>query len=414
MLAVVGKTGRRRATVFFVGAHLKRKYLSLIISIILTTSVAFLVACSEVRERSYTIEIVDGVPHVHNIAPQSKDRRIFTLEYVQSIGGLNEADENFQFSNAIDAAIDEQDNIYILDSGNYRVQVFDSAGVYQRTIGRKGQGPGDLQNGFSLDLAGNGDVVVLDRIKRSLERFDSLGRFIKSVRLSRDYSYFRLTEPESFCAPLVEVVFPKYVGLMISPGFGRKPSEGLLCAASIDLTDGTTREFCPGIPEDADHTFGSQINASVLEVDSSRQIYVAFKYQNRIDKFAPDGRLQLTIKRPLGFPIVYKPVERLWMSGSIGRKFQEFGGTLVSERLGIDGGGRIWVVTYTDQPLKDDKLSRIKPGGKVFDVFTPDGILLTRVPFPDARLVFLRMRGDRLLFTDEDYLTILQYRIRES
>ncbi len=414
MLAVVGKTGRQFATVFFVGAHLKRKYLSLIISIILTTSVAFPVACSEVRERSYTIEIVDGVSHVHNIAPQSKDWGIFTLEYVQSFGGLNEADENFQFSNAIDAAIDEQDNIYILDSGNYRVQVFDSAGVYQRTIGRKGQGPGELQNGFSLDIAGNGDVVILDRVKRSLERFDSHGRFIKRVRLSQDYSFFRLTGPESFCAPLVESVFPKYVGLMISPGFGRKPSEGLLCAAAVDLADGTTRGFCPGIPEDADLTFGSQINASALEVDSARQIYVAFKYQNRIDKYAPDGRLRLTIERPLGFPVVYEPVERLWMSGSVGRKFREFGGTLVSERLGIDGGVRIWVVTYTDQPLKDDKLNQIKPGSKVFDVFTPDGILLTRVPFPDARLVFLRMHGNRLLFTDEDYLTIHQYRIRES
>ena len=385
-----------------------------IVSWIVSAAVVFLIACTEVRENSYAVEVVDGVPHIHNIFPKWEDRRAIALDFVQSIGGLDEADENRRFFNAIDAAMDGQGNIYVLDSGNFRVQVFDSAGVYKRTIGRQGQGPGELQNGFSLDIAGNGDVYVLDRVKRSVERFDSQGMFISSARLPRDYSYLRLAGPESFYAPLIDVVFPRYVGLMIRASSGRRAADGLNCVASVSLAGETTKEFGPGLPEEDGLTFGSQINANVFEVDPDGDLYIAFKHQNRIDKYSPDGRLLLTIDRPTNFPIEYKPVERRWKSGDIGQKFLEFGGTVVSERLGIDGRGRIWVVTYTDQPVKDENLNFIRRGGKVFEVFAPDGILLTRVPYPDAPLVFVRLRHDRLLFTDDDYLIVYQYRIAES
>jgi beta-lactamase regulating signal transducer with metallopeptidase domain len=384
-----------------------------IISWIAASAVAFLIACTEVGEKSYRTEVVDGVSRVHNVFPQSKDRRVLALDFVQSLGGLDEADENRRFFNAIDAAMDDRGNIYVLDSGNFRVQVFDSTGVYKRAIGRKGQGPGELQNGFSLDIAGNGDVVVLDRVKRSVERFDSRGSFIASARLSRDYSYIRMAGQASFYAPLIDVVFPRYVGLMIRASSGRKADEGLNCVAAVSLAGETTREFCPGISEQEGLTSGSQVNANVFEVDPSGNLYIVFKHQNRIDKYSPEGRRLLTIDRPLNFPIEYKPVERLWRSGSVARKFPEFGGTAVSERLGIDGRGRIWVVTYTDQPVRDEKLDIIRPGGKVFEVFTPDGILLTRVPYPDARLVFMRLRRDRLLFTDDEYMIVHEYRIAE-
>ena len=385
-----------------------------IVSWIISAAVVILIACTEVREKNYTVEIVDGIPHIHNIFPKWEDRRALALDFVQSIGGLDEADENRGFFNVLDAAMDGQGGIYVLDSGNFRVQIFDSAGVYKRTIGRKGQGPGELQNGFSLDIGGNGDVVVLDRVKRSVERFDSRGTFIASARLSRDYSYIRLTGPESFCAPLIDVVFPRYVGLMIRASSGRKAADGLNCVASVSLAGETTREFCPGLPEEDGLDSGSQINANVFEVDPSGDLYIVFKHQNRIDKYSPDGRRLLTIDRPLNFPVEYKHVERLWKSGDIARTFPEFGGTVVSERLGIDSRGRIWIVTYTAQPMKDEKSNLVNPGGKVFEVFTPDGILLTRVPYPDARLVFMRLHQDRLLFTDEEFMIVHQYRIAES
>ena len=52
-----------------------------------------------------------------------------------------------------DVAVDKAGNIYILDSGNARIQKFGPDGKYLATIGRKGQGPGEfiLPDGLDID-----------------------------------------------------------------------------------------------------------------------------------------------------------------------------------------------------------------------------------------------------------------------
>ena len=59
------------------------------------------------------------------------------------IGELETEDENIAFHIPSDIVIDEQGNIYILDSGNHRIQKFDPEGNYLASFGRKGQGPGE-------------------------------------------------------------------------------------------------------------------------------------------------------------------------------------------------------------------------------------------------------------------------------
>jgi hypothetical protein len=284
--------------------------------------------------------------NVAGIVDQSKseqaDQRKFKLDFVRKIGALDETDENYQFFMAFDASMDEEGNIYVMDSGNYRIQIFDPAGKYLKTIGREGNGPGEFRNLFSMDLDGNGNLYVTDRNKRSLEQFGHEGTFIKSKRFQSDYSYIRITGPESFCAPIIDVIVPGYRGLMVKASYGWGNNDELKCISSVSLVDETTKEFCAGLPEEEGLFSGSQINANVFETDRNHNLFVSFKHQNRIEKYAPDGRHLLTIDRPLNFPIEYKTVERIWKSGNIGEKFPEFGGTYASVRLGQEEIGEVF------------------------------------------------------------------------
>jgi DNA-binding beta-propeller fold protein YncE len=94
--------------------------------------------------------MVNGVRVVHNekvgiwgANPQVK------LELVRTIGGLD-AEENLSFFEPSDIVQDSTGNIYVLDSGNNRIQKLNPQGKFIKTIGRRGQRPGEFGSPFLL------------------------------------------------------------------------------------------------------------------------------------------------------------------------------------------------------------------------------------------------------------------------
>ena len=126
-----------------------------------------------------TVEDVDGVTFVRNPEQPFYGDITFELDELLTIG--NEADENFMFVRVTDVDVGKEGKIYVLDAGNYRLQIFDSEGHFLKTIGRKGQGPGEfggLPFGFSLK---NDRIYV--REYRKMNVFDSGGDFVRSYPL---------------------------------------------------------------------------------------------------------------------------------------------------------------------------------------------------------------------------------------
>jgi len=78
-----------------------------------------------------------------------------------------------------DVAVDAQGNLYVVDTYNHRIQVFDANGQFVRQWGGKGNAPGQFQEpwGIALDKAGN--VYVADTWNHRIEKFDAQGRFLK-------------------------------------------------------------------------------------------------------------------------------------------------------------------------------------------------------------------------------------------
>jgi hypothetical protein len=130
------------------------------------------------------IEEVDGVTIVHNPAKPRAEYGVLELAEDLSIG-QEAGDPEYLFSGIGGMAVDRQGHIYAIDSREAAVRVFDKEGRYLRTIGRKGQGPGETHYPVFLQITARGELAVYD-YNASVMLFYSLdGIYLRQQRTPR-------------------------------------------------------------------------------------------------------------------------------------------------------------------------------------------------------------------------------------
>ena len=104
---------------------------------------------------------------------------IITLKEELTMGG-GKAQVESTLSKARGIAVDDDGNIYVGDAQQACIKVFDKAGAYLRTIGRRGQGPGEMSWVESVAIShDNQELIVGDIGKRIV--FDLQGRFKRNL-----------------------------------------------------------------------------------------------------------------------------------------------------------------------------------------------------------------------------------------
>jgi uncharacterized protein (TIGR03663 family) len=73
-------------------------------------------------------------------------------------------------------AIGPDGNLYVADTGNKRIQVFDPNGRFVRAIGGEGSGPGQFREPVGLAFDGAGNLWVADTWNQRIQKLDPLGR----------------------------------------------------------------------------------------------------------------------------------------------------------------------------------------------------------------------------------------------
>ena len=158
------------------------------VSIILFFSaLMMLVSCQQQKaEWKGTIEEVNGVTVVKNPKEPMYGEDVFRLEEELSIGEA-EGREEYMFSPIRSIAVDEEERIYVLETRGALVKVFDKYGEYLRTIGRRGQGPGELNVPLTLSITNDNKIAVED-FMRGITIYSPEGEFIKSLSSARYFT----------------------------------------------------------------------------------------------------------------------------------------------------------------------------------------------------------------------------------
>ena len=160
--------------------------------------------------------------------------------------GENEVREEEQFARIAATAFDDADNLYVLDSQNNRITVFDANGKFVRSIGRKGQGPGEL--GFPLGLAVTNDrhLVVMDLGNRAFVVYGPDGTYIRNIPLDRELGIggrFMMPHPKG------GVVFALNPGLSVRNGAPQMDTTGIKVYWLQSLAEGATPTLLTRVPE---------------------------------------------------------------------------------------------------------------------------------------------------------------------
>jgi len=126
------------------------------------------VAVAEDREEN--IYVVDQ----GNNRIQVIDRR---GTFLREWGGRGFSPGSFDTPSAI--AIDPASgNLFVVDSGNHRIQKFDPNGKLLMTLGRLGSGTGDFNKPTDVAIDRRGNIFVTDTGNNRIQKFDPSGKFL--------------------------------------------------------------------------------------------------------------------------------------------------------------------------------------------------------------------------------------------
>jgi len=359
---------------------------------------------------NYTVKDIFGIRYVHNLTPENanKPEPQFSFELIRKLGGIASKQENYQFTKILDIASDSQGNIYILDGNEPRIRKYSQFGDYIDTIWRKGQFPGNMVQPKFLEINKTDNLFVWDYSANNLLVFKNDGTFLTTINLNDPpvIQGFKILSTGNILLNSWDLSIPQ-----LSDNKPLSFENDLSQKLKIYDVKGEKRvEFLSSVD------FGTAIanmngNNIYTAVDKDDNIYVSFFMQNRVEKYSSNGKQVFVADRFLD----YWAYSTVVASESIILDT----GTFVSESLGLDNKGRIWVSTYLTQGYRvvsysrnRDELSGI-PGNLVFHVFENDGIWLDIVESP-LRFNRVRFFGDRVYFIDTAMASIYEYKIVEN
>ncbi|MFC1725625.1 6-bladed beta-propeller, partial [candidate division KSB1 bacterium] len=366
--------------------------------IIFNVLLSILFFCSSQNE-NFTTETINGVKYIHNLGSKWGDKPKVRLEYTGRIGEEDSEDDNYIFTHPRLIGKDDSGNLYVFDSREMRMKIFDKNLKFVKQFGSKGEGPGEFaQYVFGMDIDAKGNSYIVE-IRKRVQMLDKNGEHIESFLMGEMGNNFWI----------IRVLKNGNLATLSKFSSRIEPGKEYSLVKILDMSGNVLNSFGKPI-EPSGEIWMSAVNDTKLDTDKDGNIYVVFLNQNRVDKYSSSGNLLFTADRPLNYEIDHKMVKP---EGSR-YKYPEM--TNISQDIAVDGKGRIWVLTFKKQPEDKGSLSSTIKDHNIIDleIFDKNGVLLGSIPTPKHVNNF-RIFNDKIYFVDS-YSTacVYEYQILEN
>ena len=104
-----------------------------------------------------------------------------SFKFLRAIGGPPKSvgdDDPGVLSKPSNAAVDQEGNVYVTDTMNNRVQIFDADGKFISMFGKQGDGPGDFARPKGIAIDSDGHIWVADAFQNRVQIFDREGHLL--------------------------------------------------------------------------------------------------------------------------------------------------------------------------------------------------------------------------------------------
>ncbi|MBD3329958.1 6-bladed beta-propeller [Candidatus Peregrinibacteria bacterium] len=115
---------------------------------------------------------------VNSLDEIEKKEGLIEIELVREWDAETTGEHAMAFFNPLDLAFDKEGNLYILDSGNNRIQVFTLYGEFIRSIGGKqGRGPGEFNMPSYLEIDDHDNLLINDPFNKRIQILSTFGKY---------------------------------------------------------------------------------------------------------------------------------------------------------------------------------------------------------------------------------------------
>ncbi|MBN2396130.1 MAG: hypothetical protein JXC36_06685 [Candidatus Atribacteria bacterium] len=213
---------------------------------------------------------------------QSEEKEI-RAEFQFSIG-TDKDNEDFYKPNYF--TVDQEGNIYILDTGNSRIQCFSSEGKFLSSFGQLGQGPGELSRDASkLKVLDDGNLYLIDNYQRRITVYSKNGEYQKSYNTHSPYDDIVLWNKTYYLSNII--LREKHKVIYITQNLNEvKKSIGHLIEPTPDIIKMVKSSPIPPLLENE----FAYMNMTNIIVNSNGEIIYSQRQPYHLMKYSKNGR----------------------------------------------------------------------------------------------------------------------------
>ena len=363
----------------------------------LATIGSILILMSSFYASAQKIKTEDGVKTIINGKKPNPPKNVPTEMTLTEEISLGESGiEEEMFSENIFIAVDDKQNIYVTDMKLNNIKVFDHSGDYVRTIGKQGQGPGELNMPTGIQITPEGELMVEEVLNRRLSFFTPEGKFLRSTSTADKTSLTGLIIGPKGNMVGRELVLEENKMWWAIKKFD-KDLTGLFTVDQVEF---------PNPLQGKINLFDLMI---VFDIDQDGNIIYGISKEYEIKYLSPDGKHIKSITKKFDPTKITDEdkeeiLERMPETGQINLKERiEFPKYYPAfQNFTIDEKGQIFVRTFEKGK---------KEGEYIIDIFDSEGYFISQMPL---KLNPVLWENNKLYATeesDEGYIIIKRYEV---